>query len=1067
MTDLFTSVKNPTAHDKAFVEAYNKLNAEQKEAVDHIEGPVMVNAGPGTGKTQILANRIGKILQEQDVAPHNILCLTYTDAATVAMRKRLVQFIGPTAHQVHIYTFHGFCNQVIQENLDIFGGYRQLEPLTDLENVDVFRQLIDALDDNSPLKRFKYDKYYEGKRMKHLFELMKKENRTAKEMQESVTTYLAGLENNPEFLYKRKTTDKTTGKVYEKGDPKPKKIKQEKEKYRELSAAIEQYENYLKIMQDWGRYDFNDMILWVLDHFKKSEYLLSQYQERYHYFLIDEFQDTNGSQNELIDMLISYWDRPNVFVVGDDDQAIYKFQGANLGNILDFQKKYDPHTVVLEKNYRSNQLILNKAKDLINYNQERIVVQVDGLSKDLQAEGKYKLEGTAPKIVCYEKVSHEYADLVFQMKQLHDSDPDSLKDVAIIYRKHKQVEDLVSVLEKLDIPINIKRRVNILELPIIKNLINILTYLDEEMTNYDGGQHRLFEILHNKYFGINALDVGKIALFCQKPLREVADTQNPESKTKKIYPKWREVISNSDLLDTLGLSDKESVLRTAGLFDRLMTEIPVMTLQSLFGQILNDGNVLSHIMTAPNKSWLLQVVSTFFDLIKKETAKNPNLDLKTLLAMIQKMEENDISLPINKTISSETGLNFITAHSAKGLEFRKVFMIGCTSNIWESKRKFTFNQYSFPDTINADNKENNEDERRLFYVAMTRAETDLTISYALQNEDGKNLGASAFVDELRVNENIEVVTPKVSEDTLAQFYYNLLRRKIKDIDLIEHDLIDDWLQGYKLSVTHLNKYLKCPLSFYFESILRVPSARNAYTGFGTAMHHAMNKFFEKISDPSARSVERLLFHFEESMLKHRSHFTTEQFESFMTHGRMTLTTLLRTNLEQWVAIPKYALEEELAHAVYKGIPLKGFIDKVEIYKDHVNVVDYKTGSYKSEKLRPVSDKNEHGGDYWRQIVFYKMLLDSDTKNGWTMSAGKIEYLEPDRKTGEFKEVQLAVTAEDIQTVGEQIVNTWEGIHKHDFDKTCDDKECRWCNFVENNYKLEADTEEHDHSYDEG
>ena len=133
-----------------------------------------MNAGPGTGKTQILATRIGKILNESDIAPHNILCLTYTDAATVAMRNRLVKIIGPTAHQVHIYTFHGFCNQVIQENLDIFGGYRQLEPITDLESVDIYRDLIDGLDDKSPLKRFKYDKYFEASRMKNLFGLMKK-----------------------------------------------------------------------------------------------------------------------------------------------------------------------------------------------------------------------------------------------------------------------------------------------------------------------------------------------------------------------------------------------------------------------------------------------------------------------------------------------------------------------------------------------------------------------------------------------------------------------------------------------------------------------------------------------------------------------------------------------------------------------------------------------------------------------------------------------------------------------------------------------------------------------------
>jgi len=1066
--DLFSSVERKlTKYDKSFAQAYAKLNPEQKDAVDTIQGPVMVNAGPGTGKTQILATRIGKILQETDAAPHNILCLTYTDAATVAMRKRLVEFIGPVAHQIHIYTFHGFCNQVIQENLDIFGGYRQLEAITDLENVDVFRKILDDLADEHPLKRFKYDKYYEGKRMKHLFELMKKENLSPEITHKQIDAFLEKIkscDDNKDPLY-IKYKYRRNYKEHKAGDLKPINWKEVNDKMDLLRSAVDQFENYGKIMSDQGLYDFNDMILWVLNHFNKNENLLLRYQERYHYFLVDEFQDTNGSQNELIDLLISYWDKPNIFVVGDDDQAIYKFQGANLGNIKNFKKKYAPYTIVLEKNYRSNQFILNKAKDLIEFNKERLILEVPELSKELKAAGQYKANQTLPTILCYDKLSHEYADLAYKLKMLHEKSPNELRNVAVIYRKHKQVEDLVDVLEKLEVPINIKKRINILELPIIQNLINILSYLNEEMINYEDGQHRLFEILHYKYFGIYTLDVGKIALHCQKGVLDPSQANSPDGKKKKIYPKWREVISDQKILDSLNLSDVQKVLEVSSLFDRWMSEIPIITLQTLFGKILNEGGVLRHIMSSNNKAWLLQVVSTFFDLIKKETAKNPQLDLKSLLAMIKKMEENDIQLPINKTITSEDGLNFVTAHSAKGLEFKKVFMLGCTENIWNGTGKF-MNQFSYPDTLNADNKSNIEDERRLFYVAMTRAETDLVISFSETNEEGKKLGPATFVDELRVDSEIENLYPKVSEDILAEFYFKLLERKQQTIPLIEKNLIDDWMNGYKLSVTHLNKYLKCPLSFYFESILKVPSARNASTGFGTAMHHALNKFFEKIEDPTQRSLDRMLYHFEENLVKHRSHFTQDEFKSYLTHGKMTLEKLYNDQLEAWLAVPKYALEEELAHAVYKGVPLKGFIDKVEVFKDHVNVVDYKTGKYRPEKLRRPNDKDEKGGDYWRQIVFYKMLLDSDTKNGWKMATGKISFIEPDRKSGEFATKEFAVLPEDLQVVGQQITETYENIKAYKFDQTCEDADCRWCNFTNNNYELKEDLEEQEYSIED-
>lgn len=1044
----------PTGSTMSFTQAYNRLNPEQKKAVDLIEGPVMVNAGPGTGKTQILANRIGKILLEQDIAPHNILCLTYTDSGAIAMRNRLVEFIGPTAHQVHIFTFHSFCNQVIQENLDIFGSYRQLEPITELETVDVFRKLIDNLSDDNPLKRFKYDKYIEVQRMQHLFQLMKKENISPTDMHQRISTYLDGLEDNPEFIYKRKYTNKKTGITYKQGDVKETAVAAERKKYRELQAAVDQYENYMKVMDEASRYDFNDMILWVIKHFEENEVLLSSYQERYQYFLVDEYQDTNGSQNTLLEQLISYWDAPNVFVVGDDDQAIFKFQGANLGNILSFREKYNPAIIVLKENYRSNQLILDKSKELIRNNTERLILQIPGLTKELIASGKYKADTTKPSIISFEKISDEYAYIASQIENIKKLSPNELSETAVIFRWHRQVADLVEVLEKREIPLNIKRRVNILNLPMVKNLINILSYLNEEFHKYGSGQHRLFELLHYKYFGIDSLDLGKIALYCQKLYLE------------KEVAKWREIIANRELLETLDLKNIEAILNTSQLLDRWISEISVSTLQVSFGQIINEGGILQHIMLSEDKAWRLQVLSTFFDLIKKETAKDPKLNLKSLLAMIIKMEENKISIPVNKTISSDKGVHLITAHSAKGLEFKNVFILGCTKDIWD-KSMSSYGQYSYPESVNADSKTNEQDERRLFYVAMTRAEKKLVLTYSNKNETGKNLAASIFIDQIRTAEESSQESLSVKEDIVADFYYNLLLRKKIEVPLIEKDLIDNWLKGYKLSVTHLNKFLRCPLSFYFEAILKVPGARNASTGFGNAMHETLHHFFKNIKDPEQRDLSRLTFLYENSLTSYRSHFTDEEFEDYMTHGKMTLKSLHEDKMEAWLAVPDYGLEADLKNAQYKGVPLKGVLDKVEIYPTHVNVVDYKTGKHKAEKIKRPSEKLPAGGDYWRQIVFYKMLLDSDKKNNWSMASGKIAYVEPDRKTSKFQDVQIDVTPEDLRQVGEQVTDTYNKIKAYEFNKTCEDKNCQWCNFVDNNYKIvKSDKVEEEHSYDE-
>lgn len=1052
--DLFAHPKIKFKYENIFNAVYNKLNPKQREAVDKIEGPVMVNAGPGTGKTQILATRIGKILMEQEVAPHNILCLTFTEAATIAMRDRLVQIIGPAAHQIHINTFHGFCNQVIQENIEYFGGYRKLEPITELEQVDVLMELIDKLDEDSLLKRFKGDRYSEIPKFKNLFSLMKKENLTAGEVNALIDKYLDQRKEDEGFYAKRKTSLKN-GKVYLKGDFRDDKFQILVDKFKITKLAAAEFNNYKKLFQEKGRYDYADMILWVIQAFEKNEMLLSDYQERYQYFLVDEYQDTNGAQNKILTHLISYWEKPNVFVVGDDDQAIFKFQGANLGNIIEFKKSYNPQTIVLEENYRSNQAILDVSKNLIAFNTERIINEDKNLSKELIASGPFKENQNKPKIYSFDKISAEYAFVAKELESLFKSDPEAFNDVAVIYRNHSQVSDLVNVLEKRNIPFNIKRRIDILELPIIRNLIKILSYINAEYKKIDSGKGHVFEILHYNYFKIDSIDIGKIALHCKK--------QNEDES----YPEWRATISDKQILTQLSLSDIDAVLDFSKHLNKWIKEVPEVTLQGLFENIINEGGVLNYVMTQSSKSWLLQVVSTFFDFIKEQTVKNPDITLDELLKIFPKMKENNIPLPINKIISSEHGVNFITAHSAKGLEFQKVFILGATKKIWDSSTGSN-RQFSYPDNINADSVVNDQDERRLFYVAMTRAKTDLTITYSLHRETGTKLGSSRFVDEIIGATDYEIISPQIEEDTVAEFYYNLLKREDKVIPLIERDLIDKWLKSYRMSVTHLNKYLRCPITFYFEAILRVPHARNAYAGFGTAMHDALQKYFEKINATKDTNFNNLLDFFSDSMYKHKSNFTDEEFESYMTHGKKTLTALHKVKIEKWSKVPSFALEKNLNHSEYQGIPIKGVLDKVEIFKDYVNVVDYKTGNalsqYTKAKLRGPTDKKPLGGDYWRQLVFYKILIDSDTRHSWNMETGEIEFIEPERNTENFTTDQKYISPEDIVIVGNQIVETKKAISEYKFDTTCEDPECMWCNFIKDNYTINPALKDAEHEY---
>jgi DNA helicase-2/ATP-dependent DNA helicase PcrA len=306
-----------------FKEEYDKLNEQQRKAVDAIEGPVMVIAGPGTGKTQILASRIGKILLETDTAPENILCLTYTDAGVVAMRKRLLQFIGADAYKVNIYTFHAFCNDVIQENLSLFEK-TVLDPISDLEKIELFKELIDSFPKNHALKRYRGDVYFEVNNLQSLFSTMKREGWTPENITQKIDDYIKSLPDRDEYRYKKKY------RGFNAGDIKVDKMDEEVGKMEKLRAAVNEFDRFQQLMRKKNRYDFDDMINWVIRAFEENKSLLSNYQERFQYILVDEYQDTSGTQNRLVQLLISYWDKPNVFVVGDDDQSIYRFLGANV-----------------------------------------------------------------------------------------------------------------------------------------------------------------------------------------------------------------------------------------------------------------------------------------------------------------------------------------------------------------------------------------------------------------------------------------------------------------------------------------------------------------------------------------------------------------------------------------------------------------------------------------------------------------------------------------------------------------------------------------------------------------
>lgn len=1032
--------------NELFEQELKNLNPSQKTAVTQIAGPVLVIAGPGTGKTHILSARIGNILKETDTNPHNILCLTFTDAGVLAMRERLQEFIGPEAHKVHIYTFHSFCNTIIQDNLELFGRF-EMEAISQLERVEIIREMMDELRESNILKKGRWDIYHYESHLGNLFKQMKSENWTREFIEEKIDEYLKSIPTREEFIYKKNT------KHSKKGDLKQKKVDDIKDRLEKLRVGAKLFEVYKAKMKERNRYDYEDMIHWVLEEFKTNEALLRRYQEQYLYFLVDEYQDTNGSQNKILDSLIKYWDNPNVFVVGDDDQSIFEFQGARLRNIMDFYNAHQPdiRLVMLKDNYRSSQHILDASKKVIDHNNERIIKNIEGLEKSLVARSEdFAASIIRPRIIQYPNKMHEDAAVANEIERLHN-EGFPLNEVAVIYAKHKQARNIISLLERKRIPYNTKRRVNILDLPLIDNLRTFLEYLYFEYKTPNTGEEFLFKIMHFDYLGIHPSDLNRLSNYMAK-----------YGRVRNIS--WREVIENEEELNKIQFRDKDAVYRFSELINSLLADFGNYRCLSFLERLINRSGLLHHVLHHDEKPWLLQIIGTFFDFVKRETDKNPRLSVKRLLDILKNMDENQLPIGVNKTIFAENGVNLVTAHGSKGLEFQIVFMIDAGKD-WDSTSAGRRYNFYLPETITLSNEESDalESRRRLFYVAMTRAKEQLYISYAEKDNSSSPLARTQFIDEMLEDEKLglEVEEKVLPPENIIEVQALLLAAlEQPKIDAQEATSVVELLEGFVLSVSSMNRYQSCPLSFYYEYVLRIPSVPNEAATYGTAMHNSLKRLFDKMLLHPERAFptrDELVDYFQKEMKRKRHYFSKKGFSRRMNMGKRNLKAYYSANIKKW---EKNVLPEmDIRNVEYRGVPLKGSLDKVvNINEKQAKVVDYKTGSLNDKKMKPPKNKNILGGIYWRQLYFYKILYENYRNNDRKIIQGEISYLETDRKKN-FPVKSLSYNSEHEALVGEMMVESYQSIMSQNFYEGCGEDTCKWCNFVKKNIMVDSFSDE--------
>jgi DNA helicase II / ATP-dependent DNA helicase PcrA len=1100
----------PFFSEQEFLKELDRLNPEQRLAVDTIDGPLMVIAGPGSGKTQILTLRVANILRLTDINPHNILCLTFTDAASKNMQERLAKFLGVDAYKVHIHTFHSFCSSVINQYSDRFVerfglGARAIEDFTRLE---LFKKILQVEPPTNPLAGFSsehgfyhlnkinsaisklkkagIDKHSFNEILDHLeceIELLKD---FVKDICEICEFNLNKTENKQKVhelinTFKQKLTEchhtkfaeiKTTSfvkhllevleckmKLLDKGEITLSKAREciknlicknkNNENVLELELKLHTYKGLAKIYASYHEemyknsfYDFDDMIMEVNQVLASDDEIKFNLIEKYQYILVDEFQDTNGSQFDLVFSLIDNEfneGRPNVMVVGDDDQSIYKFQGATTTNILNFNNKYTPEIVSLQKNYRSSHKIVESSRTLAKLLDDKITDTLSDFTKHIVAHNDYN-ESEIHKLKFDSDLEENY-QITIQIKELIESGV-SADTIAVLSRSHKKLESICEFMTLFGLPVNYEKGNNVLHNSKINQLVTMMEFVDSlnKKNSYEK-EHLLVQILSFDCFGFEPKEIRNLAVQIEKYNQRVrSENKELPFENRKKTLGWIDFILDLDKIKTslpqgeqeinpefqrltqffFDLSKKAQQEPVEKIIDYLVGVEKILEDNEGYGEYdesanLNDSkekiNYLSPYKThyfdkiiKYDEEHNLQFLSNLGFLINKIRSLEDGsfLKLSRVVEILDSYRNSSSLLMIDKSsfISSQNAVNLMTAHKSKGLEFEYVFVIGCNQSSWKPTNR---NDGVLPAFLHLEPlAEDINDYLRLFYVAITRAKKHLFLSFSDTSEDGGKSNELSFLGALPE----EHLTCKIFSDAELKLKAINFLVKPQDTSLIlvnaEKQNLYSLLDNYSLSVTHLNNFLDMenggPKKFLEMNLLRFPQSKDKSSGYGTAVHNSLceaYKIFKK--EGSKISIEELLYKFEISLKNQK--LLSLDFDNMLRRGKENLPHFWSMrNIES-----KFEVEREFKNIQIGDARLGGNIDKMIFEDSQIVVVDYKTGKPLTEwerfKIGSKDGKFESGDfkDYkfqkhQNQLLFYKLLVEhSGFYANQKVNLGRLEF----------------------------------------------------------------------------
>ncbi len=1081
-----------------FTKIYRRLNDGQRAAVDSVYGPMLVLAGPGTGKTQLLSARVASILNKTDAAPGNILCLTYTESGALNMRQRLSEMIGADSYDVTISTYHSFGSEIIKSYPEFFERVRldreedvRLErPIDDLGKMLILNDIVNSLPYGNPLLGARHYVKQVGSiisdlkqalitpdKLESLAKANQKQIKAVQPILDELINKIGGLPQGKGAKQKlmalyRQLLDrlkKLSGDIIAQAAAELAKAEREAGEQNttrplttwkgswlfkdsdgnfvftdpaigdKMLALAGIYRQYQQRLRQEALYDFDDMIIQAIDALKTKDELRYNLQERYQFILLDEFQDTNPAQFELIYQLANHpvhEGRPNIMAVGDDDQAIFAFQGADVSNMKRFLNSFKDVAIVnLTQNYRSHPDIIHVAHHIAAQIEERLHHSLKGVNKTLAAAGK-----NLPAKATIER--HEFKSHADELGWVADKIAALVKagtkpeEIAVLSPMHKYLEALVPFILKAGLPIAYEKRENILETPIVYSLI-MMAELTQALAEAPDKAEELFpQVLSLPFFQIPPEDIWAVNWSARRGRRwpQVALKNRQLEAPVKFFLKLgaqTESIPLENMLDIfVGLESVDigqgasytSPLKQYYLSDEALSQEP-------YGYY----ETLSHLSVIRSKLRDFQL------------RQGARLYLRDLIDFYRAHKQANQPLvsthPIAQAASS---VNLMTVYKAKGLEFEHVFIINAHDQIWGKGARGEGSKIKLPPNLKQIRyRGSSEDEliRKLF-VAVTRAKHGLFITSHSHSDAGKANEPVKYFQETEALSRVlpqqhrRINRPKIPRQQQLENVETFWRQRHLKLDASLKSLLKTRLEKYALNPTHLTKFVNLeyggPQAFLIENLLRFPKAPSPESEYGNAVHTALQFYQMRANAGKRPSAKELTAYFEQELS--RRHIAPDMLPRLLEQGKQELKLYLNARKEMFAKEAKVEVDFYREGVTLGEARLTGKIDRLEVDAQNraVAVADYKTG----KPLKKLNPSDSKALNYELQLYFYKLLVEhSHSWNGYRLESARLEFVKPSPQGRIAPPLAISFDSGREAKIGKLIQAVWHKIQQLDLPDT--------------------------------